>query len=275
MPLNNISERLTIKSSPDPGAQAKGVLIVNADDWGWNHEITERVSECVLRGTVSSVSAMVFMEDSERAATIARERGIDAGLHLNLTTAFSSARCPAALVQRQQELARYLLRHRLAQTMFHPALTRSFQYVVAAQLEEFSRLYGRLPGRIDGHHHMHLCANVLLARLLPAGIIVRRNFSFQPGEKSLCNRFYRRAVDRTLARRHHLTDFFLSLAPLELPGRLQRIFSLARRSVVELMTHPVNSEEYRFLAGGEIFRWTGDCPIAPCFAVRPNGNASC
>ena len=35
------------------------------------------------------VSAMVFMEDSERAASIARADAIDAGLHLNFTTAFS------------------------------------------------------------------------------------------------------------------------------------------------------------------------------------------
>jgi predicted glycoside hydrolase/deacetylase ChbG (UPF0249 family) len=286
MSLDNISELLTTKSSADPGAagaskgrsaeaQAKGVLIVNADDWGWNHETTDRISECVLRGTVSSVSAMVFMEDSERAATVARERVIDAGLHLNLITSFSAARCATSVVQRQQELSKYLQRHRFAQAMFHPALTRSFEYVVSAQLEEFSRLYGRLPGRIDGHHHMHLCANVLLAKLLPVGTIVRRNLSFQPGEKSLYNRHYRQVVDRMLARRHRLTDFFLSLAPLEPPGRLQRIFSVARQSVVELMTHPVNSEEYRFLAGGEIFRWTEDYPIAPCFAVRSNGNASC
>ena len=52
-------------------------------------------------------------------------------------------------------------------------------YVVKAQLEEFERLYGRAPNRIDGHHHAHLCANVVLAGLLPAGTIVRRNFSFR------------------------------------------------------------------------------------------------
>jgi hypothetical protein len=285
MPLDNTSAVLTTKSLAETGAagvsqgrraevQAKGILIVNADDWGRNHETTERISECIQRGAVSSASAMVFMEDSERAAAVAQERGIDAGLHLNLTTSFSAARCPAPLAQRQEEIAKYLLRRRLAQAIFHPALTQSFEYVVSAQLEEFRRLYGRSPCRIDGHHHMHLCANVLLAKLLPAGTMVRRNFSFQTGEKSLYNRLYRRVVDRMLARRHRLTDFFFSLPPLEPPSRLERIFSMARQAVVELETHPVNPEEYRFLAGGEIFRWTGDCPIAPCFAVRSSGPAS-
>lgn len=286
MPMNNFPELLTTKTSVDSGAaevsprrnrqaQADGALIVNADDWGRNHETTERIHECILRGAVSSVSAMVFMEDSEPAATVARERGIDAGLHLNLTTTFSAARCPSSLVQRQQELAKHLRRYRLSQVLFHPALSRSFEYVVSAQLEEFSRLYGASPERIDGHHHMHLCSNVLLGKLLPAGTIVRRNFSFQPGEKSLYNRLYRRVVDRKLARRHRLTDYFFSLAPLDPPGRLQRIFSLARQSVVEVETHPVNADEYQFLMGDDILRWTEDRPIAHCFAVRSSGNASC
>src|SRR5881296_2959155 len=92
-----------------------GVLIVNADDWGRDCRTTGRILDCALRGAVSSVSAMVFMEDSERAATLARERGIDVGLHLNFTTSFSASGCPAGLVDRQQELRRYLRCHRLAQ----------------------------------------------------------------------------------------------------------------------------------------------------------------
>jgi hypothetical protein len=285
MPLDNTSDLVTPKDPVDPGdagfssgrpsqTQTQGVLIINADDWGRNHETTERISECILRGTVSSASAMVFMVDSERAAAVARERKIDAGLHLNLTTAFSAAGYPAALGKRQQELVKYLWKGRLAQVMFHPGLVRSFEYVVSAQLDEYCRLYGALPRRIDGHHHMHLCANVLLANLLPAGTIVRRNFSFERGEKSLYNRLYRRVVDRKLARRHRLTDFFFSLPPLEPPARLEKIFSLARQSVVEVETHPVNPQEYRFLTEGEIFRWTGDCPIAPYYAVRSDENVS-
>ena len=248
-----------------------GRLIVNADDWGRDRNTTDRISECSIRGSVSSVSAMVFMEDSERAATLALERGIDAGLHLNFTTAFSSRSCPPSLARHQQDLAKRLLRHRLAQVLFYPGLMSSFEYVVAAQIEEYCRLYGAGPERLDGHHHMHLCANVLWGKLLPAGTVVRRNFSFQPGEKGLGNRLYRKAVDRTLARRHRLVNFLFSLLPLEPAGRLQRIFSLARESVVELETHPVNPEEYRILCGGEICCRIGDLPIASRFAMPTPG----
>lgn len=189
-----------------------GALIINADDWGRGIETTQRILECVLRGSVSSVSAMVFMEDSERAAEIARERGIDAGLHLNLTTPFSGTVRDNRLIVQQERLAQYLGRHRLASAVFHPGLADSFKYVVQIQLEEFRRLYGEKPKRIDGHHHMHLCANILLGGILPKGTNVRRNFTFAPGEKSLGNRMYRKIVDRILSRRHHLTDYFFSRA---------------------------------------------------------------
>ncbi len=244
----------------------RGLLVINADDWGRDRETTERTLECVRRGVVSSVSAMVFMQDSERAAGTAREQDIDAGLHLNFTTSFSGANCPARLAQHQQRIARCLRRYRLAQALFHPTLIRSFEYVVSAQLEEFCRLYGRTPERFDGHHHMHLCANVLWGRLLPPVTVVRRNFSFEPGEKSFANRLYRRAIDRILARRHRLTDFFFSLAPLDPPARLQGIFGLARQFAVEVETHPANPDEYRFLSSSEICGLAGDVRIARGFA---------
>jgi chitin disaccharide deacetylase len=228
-----------------------GLLILNADDWGRDHTTTERTLECFLHGAISSVSAMVFMEDSERAAATALERGIDAGLHLNLTTSFSAPGTAARLIEHQTRLAEYLSRHRFAQVVFHPGLRNSFEYVVSAQIDEFIRLYGLGPKRLDGHHHMHLCANVLFERILPSGTFVRRNFSFEPGEKSLFNRLYRRFVDQLLTRRHRLTDYFFSLPPLEPSTRLERIFSLARQFTVEIETHPVRSEEYNFLMGRE------------------------
>jgi len=247
-------------------AQA-GHLILNADDWGRDQENTDRILDCVICGAISSVSAMVFMEDSERAAAIARERGVDAGLHLNLTTPFSAPGTSSQLAGHQQHLARHLLRHRLSPVVFHPGLASSFEYVVAAQLDEFQRLYGERPCRIDGHHHMHLCANLIFSKLMPAGSIVRRNFTFQRGEKGFLNRLYRGFVDRRLQCRHQLTDYFFSVEPLEPVERLRRIFSLAQQSVVEVETHPVNPDEHRFLTNGDIFRLAGDIPVARRFVV--------
>lgn len=242
-------------------------LIVNADDWGRNAETTDRIFDCLRCGALSSTSGMVFMEDSERAAAIARENNIDVGLHLNFTTAFSAPDTPRELVQTQQRLTRFLRSSRLAQAFFHPGLAGAFRDLVGAQLEEHRRLYGAAPSRIDGHHHMHLCANVLFGGLLPAGTIVRRNFSFQPGEKGALNRMYRKWLDRRIEKDHPVTHYFFSIEPVEKQERLKKIADLSRSSLVELETHPINPEEFRFLTGGEFFRCIGSASIATRYEV--------
>jgi len=247
-----------------------GALIINADDWGRDEFNTNRILDCVRVGAVNSVSAMVFMEDSERAAHIARDLKIDAGLHLNLTTIFSGS-ASSKLVEYHQKLMTYLRGHRLAQVVFHPRLARYFDYVVSAQLDEFGRLHNQEAARIDGHHHMHLCSNVLMANLLPKGSIARRSFSLRTGEKSVLNRSWRKVVDAMLARRHRLTDFFYSLPPL-IPERLQEISTLAGESVVEVETHPVNSDEYAFLASGQLARLT-ESVVRTSFARHFNQDA--
>src|SRR5262245_40045723 len=97
-----------------------GVLIINADDWGRDTETTDRTLDCFRAGAISATSAMVFMKDSERAAMLAREYRLDAGLHLNLTEPFSAPHIPTKLAEHQTRVAGYLRRHRFAQVVFHP-----------------------------------------------------------------------------------------------------------------------------------------------------------
>ena len=253
------------KSFRSDGASAQqGALIINADDWGIDRATTDRILECAVRHRISSASGMVFMEDSERAADLAREHGVDIGLHLNLTEALSGRGVSARLKEHHGRVARFLLRHRFSQIVYHPGLANSFEYVATAQLEEFQRMYGEAPQRIDGHRHMHLSENVLTAKLLPAGTLVRRNFWFAPGEKSWINRRYRSFVDSRLKRRHRLVDFLFSLVPLQME-RLERIFSCGRHACVELETHPVNAEEFQFLTSCEMAKLLRGLPIAPRF----------
>jgi predicted glycoside hydrolase/deacetylase ChbG (UPF0249 family)/glycosyltransferase involved in cell wall biosynthesis len=252
----------SVRAARPPCAQ----VIVNADDWGRNPLATDRMKDCVERGAVSSVSAMVFMDDSERAAEIAREHGIDAGLHLNLTAPFAAG-APAALAAHQQRIARFLLSGRFAPMVNHPKLASSFEYAVKAQLEEFERLYGAPARHIDGHHHAHLAANVLRQELLPAGTLVRRNFTFAAGEKGVFNRWYRRRQDERLARRHPITDYFFNLAPME-PERLRRILEAARHASVEIETHPERDAEYRFLMDGGLDQLGYDVAVKRGYRLR-------
>jgi predicted glycoside hydrolase/deacetylase ChbG (UPF0249 family) len=226
------------------------MLIINADDWGANKRATDNSLACFRSGCITSVSAMVFMEDAERAAALALAGGPPSGLHLNLTTPFDAPDAPPSLKHRHREVTAYLRGSRYAPLLYNPILRGHFDYLYKAQFDEYVRLYHAAPRHIDGHHHMHLCMNMLLSGLFPRGIRVRRNFTFAPGEKGLCNRAYRSLIDRCLLRRHRCTDFFFSIAPLS-PERLRRIVDLSRTADVELMVHPEKREEYDYLASGE------------------------
>jgi predicted glycoside hydrolase/deacetylase ChbG (UPF0249 family) len=55
------------------------MIIVNADDWGRSPLETDAALACYRDERITSVSAMVFMEDSVRASELAKEAGIDPG----------------------------------------------------------------------------------------------------------------------------------------------------------------------------------------------------
>jgi predicted glycoside hydrolase/deacetylase ChbG (UPF0249 family)/glycosyltransferase involved in cell wall biosynthesis len=245
-------------------------VILNADDWGMRASATDRILDCVMGRFISSTSAMVFMADSERAADLARRHNLDVGLHLNLTAPFTAARVPTALTVHQSRVARFLRKGRLL-PFFHPLLTSSFAYSVRAQLDEFTRLYGAQPNRVDGHHHAHLCANVRWQKLIPGGIMVRRNFTFRPGEKGALNRFYRSMQDKRLARRYRIADYFFNFAPLD-EERLREILKLARHGDMEIECHPERDAEYEFLMQGRLAE-LGPITISRAYLLRNTDGA--
>lgn len=212
--------------------------------------MTDNCLACYRNGSITSASAMVFMADSERAAALALNDGLPTGLHLNLTLAFDAAGTPPVLNSHHQYITTYLRKNKYAFLFYNPSLQKHFDYVYKAQFDEYVRLYNATPRHIDGHHHMHLCMNMLFGDLFPRGSRVRRNFSFARGEKSLFNRLYRSMIDQCLLRRYRCTDFFFSIAPIS-SDRLRRIVDLSTSADVELMVHPERKEEYDYLVSEE------------------------
>ena len=90
-----------------------------------------------------------------------------------------------------------------------------------------------------------------MSNTIPAGMKMRRNFSFWPGEKSWLNRTYRALVDRWLSRRYQLPDYFFDLAHCIQGKKLDRVATLAKSGNVELMTHPVVNAEEEYLMTDE------------------------
>jgi predicted glycoside hydrolase/deacetylase ChbG (UPF0249 family) len=190
---------------------------------------------------------MVFMEDSQRAAEVAKGVGIEVGLHLNYSQSFTGL-CQSKLLQDyHRQILRFINSGKYAFLIYNPALRRQFRYVYEAQVDEFMRLYGKAPSHIDGHHHKHLCNNVVFDSVIADGTKVRRNFSFSSREKSLLNRAYRRFVDEKLARRYRITDHFFSLHDCLVKQNLRQVVQLSHSATVEIMTHPHNVREYSYL----------------------------
>ncbi len=227
------------------------MVIVTADDYGKSKHATNSILECFSNKRISSVSGMVFMEDSERAAALALETGMEVGLHLNFTLPFSSGSVSSRVREHQKRVVAYLTKNKIFQLIYNPLLANSFRYLFLAQQEEFMRLYSRVPDHFNGHHHMHLCANVLAGRLIPKGARVRRTYTFDRAEKNPLNRFFRRYLNHIISRRFISSDYFFSIEPVQNVERLRRLLNRGRRHTIEIEVHPEKNEESEFLMGDE------------------------
>lgn len=249
------------------------MLIVNADDWGRSTAETDAALDCHRAGRVKSVSAMVFMQDSERAAALAREHGVDVGLHLNLDEQYNGRAPGLAAAVEHRKVVRFMTWSKYALLLYHPGLRRAFHDVFQSQWDEFVRLYGTTPSHIDSHHHRHTCLNCILHPVIFHGHQVRRNFTFRPDEKTALNRAYRHFIDRRLARWYKLTDYFFTLERCLHDKRVPFVVKLAEKTNVELETHPVEAAERDYLLSEDFRSVTAANPprsFTELLASRPS-----
>ena len=235
----------------------RGLLIVNADDWGYDEPTTEAIADCHLAGGLTSATAMMFMAGSEHASSLAaRHPDLGIGLHLNLFEEYSGESASTQVRDRQRQLLDSFQRSRLRRWIYDPRIRHQVDQVVADQWERFLELYGRVPTHVDGHHHSHMAANVLLSDSLPRGIAIRNALSDDARPNPVA------AVLRA-ARRHFVlsrfssTDYFFSIESVW-PGLAspppEEKLGLAQRSTVEVMVHPAFPREYEPLQSPEWVR---------------------
>jgi len=111
-------------------------LIINADDLGYEPEVTRGILEAMREGVVSSTTFIVNGPHS--AAAAAQAKGLAVGLHLNL------ARWPRLSAKGEWTEA-------LAAQLDAAQAEREAH----AQLEKFEKLMKRRPTHIDVHKHLH------------------------------------------------------------------------------------------------------------------------
>jgi predicted glycoside hydrolase/deacetylase ChbG (UPF0249 family) len=224
-----------------------GLLIVNADDWGASRDTTERIADCFNVGGVTSATAMMHMADSKRAARRARELGLPAGLHLNLTQPFDGPDVTEPVRARHLRLAAYFGRLRRGDRVFpNPRLIGPVRRCVEEQIACFRALYGREPTHLDGHNHVHL--NPIVLTVLPRHLRLRT--TVHEGRVSSARDVPRVLRHRLIRARHGSSEFFFAVANLHprLGGSgIEQRLALARDHSVELMTHPGQEIEHDLL----------------------------
>jgi len=200
------------------------LLIVNADDLGYDPAVTRGILEAMRAGLVTSTTLLVNMPDSEEAARAAG--GAPVGLHLNLARGKPvSAAIPGEL------LAGGELSEANAASLPADAVAEE----VHAQLHRAKALLGRQPTHIDVHKHLHRHPAVLdgLCRAagqhgLPVRAIDARM------RQAICERGLR------------TTDDFIGDAGAEAFWTLERLgaeLSRLAEGTTELMCHPGHAPE--------------------------------
>lgn len=126
-------------------------LIVNADDFGFNHEITNSIIWCHQRGCVTSATLMAHMPAAEYAAEQSKKfPNLSVGIHLGIGTGspLSDPKKISALVnpdgtfKHSSEIVRLAKRCRLP--------TEQVQREFTAQVEKFLS-FGIAPTHCDSH----------------------------------------------------------------------------------------------------------------------------
>jgi len=247
------------------------MLVITADDYGKSQHATDNILKCFINDRITSASAMVFMRDSERSASSASDIGLEIGLHVNFTLPFTAPYTPPKLREHQNRLVSYLTKHRLSQIFFNPWLTDAFSFVYLSQKEEFLRLYSKYPDYYNGHHHMHLCANMLVGNQLPKGARVRGTFTFERGEKGAFNRVYRQILNFYISKRFISTNAFFSIEPIQDHERLKNIIKRAAKEDVEIEAHPENEEETGYLLSNQFQALIKSVQIGPFLRLPSKG----
>jgi predicted glycoside hydrolase/deacetylase ChbG (UPF0249 family) len=130
------------------------LIIVNADDLGYDPAIDRGILEAATRGVVRSATLLVNLPGAVRALALSREvRHLAVGLHLNFARGLALGG-PSSLAPRGG-----VLDERCAPSAGEADVLSEAR----AQLARFEALAGRPPTHLDVHKHLHRHPAILSA----------------------------------------------------------------------------------------------------------------
>jgi predicted glycoside hydrolase/deacetylase ChbG (UPF0249 family) len=134
-----------------------------ADDYGISTAVNIAIRDLVVRGRLNATSALVVAPSCYRSEAISLDvlnsaaPRVAIGLHVALTAPFRP-------LSRDFTPLREGAFMPLAATLRHALLRRfdcdALATEIASQVKDFSRMFGRAPDFIDGHHHVHLLPQI-------------------------------------------------------------------------------------------------------------------
>ena len=137
-------------------------LIVNADDFGFNKEITDGIIRCHQQGCVTSTTLMANMLAADYAADRSKNHtNLSVGVHLNLTIGMPSSNPQdiSSLIDSNGKFFNYqMFRQRLVSGKIKK---KHIENEFAAQIERTTKL-GISPTHLDSHHNIHVFPKVFL-----------------------------------------------------------------------------------------------------------------
>ena len=221
-------------------------LIVNADDFGINHDVNQAVCECFSRRFISSTTLMVNMPYADEAVELAKQKGFEerVGLHLNLTSGMpltdgiKEYRCFChkdgrfnAAFQKNTSMRLHLGKEETA-VMYQE---------IEAQMRKYIG-YGLPDHHLDSHHHVHTDRSVYRA-LVPLirkydmkSVRLSRNlYKNIPYLKAV----YKKSYNRNLKKLGVMTtDYFGSYRDFS-----ENRDKILDNTLTEIMLHPMYSKE--------------------------------
>lgn len=131
-------------------------LIVNADDFGFSPDINQAIVKAHQTGIVTSSTVMINLPNAPAGIELAQQEAptLALGLHLNLTdgSPISEASQIPSLVDAH---GKFYPIERLSEVALQFDGDELYQEL-AAQLEYFMELTGKLPTHLDSHFHLAL-----------------------------------------------------------------------------------------------------------------------
>ena len=218
------------------------MLIVNADDLGYNAPTNEAILACFEKRLCSSATLMANMEGFEEACELAHAHGLvdHVGLHLNLSEGEPLTdeirRCPRFC----DPDGRFRLLRQERVFWLQAAEQAALAHEIRAQIQRVQRSYFKIT-HLDSHKHLHeewAIARTVLPLLKEAGIPylrLARNLGFQ---SSVTKRGYRMMLNGWI-RMHQMarTQYFGSIKDY-VYERERTPENLYRRDG-EIMIHPI------------------------------------